>query len=386
MKVAIFTDTYLPEINGVANTLGKLKAYFDDNRIEYKFFAPQYQDTKDEKGVIRLSSLRFLPNPESRVSFPHYFLIEKELDSFKPDIIHVTTPFSIGLCGLKYAKSKNVPIVSSYHTNFPQYLRYFKLEFLEQLIWNYFIWFHSQCRKNYCPSKDTLNTLRQKGIENLEIWSRGISSEAFSPQFRDLSFRMELGIHHKLVFLYVGRISPEKDIDILPDIIKELSSKYPSSVHFLFAGDGTYLDTMKGLSLPNTTFLGFVKGRELAKLYASSDIFLFPSSTETFGNVILEAMASGLPVIGCSEGGVSDNLICGYNGIACRPRNSDDFLAACNKLVADEDYAYELSKNALQHTSAIRWENIFGALVASYKEVLGETPVEDKKVSYPEIA
>lgn len=372
MKLAIFSDTYLPEVNGVAKTLGRLCSYLEKSKIEYRLFAPQYEGKMSEKAVTRFSGFNFPAYPESRISLPDYSLISTELDSFKPDLIHIATPFSIGLCGLKYAKSRKVPVVSSYHTNYSQYLGYFKLKFLEEVSWNYLKWFHSQCRKNYCPSRNTLNMLQVRGIQNLELWSRGVNTEAFSPAFRSNELRKSLRIDDRLVFLYVGRISAEKDIDILPEVIRKLSLKFSDDVHFLFAGDGPYSSVIRELSLPNTTFLGFVEGHELSKLYASSDIFIFPSSTETFGNVVLEAMASGLPVIGCSEGGVSDNLFDGYNGIVCRQRNTNDFYEACIKLAEDRIYARKLSQNALEHTSDISWDSIFEKLINSYAQIVKE--------------
>ena len=386
MKIAIFSDTYLPEVNGVAKTIGRLCSYLEKNNIEYRIFVPRYKGTKNEETVIRLPALNLPAYPESKISLPDYPHISKELDSFRPELIHVTTPFSIGLCGLKYAKSRKIPLVSSYHTNYSQYLGYFKLKFLEEASWNYLKWFHSQCQKNYCPSRNTMNMLKIRGIQNLEIWSRGINTKAFSPAFRNDILRKNLGIADKLVFLYAGRISPEKDIDILPEVIRRLSLKYSDHIHFLFAGDGPYLGTMKELSLPNTTFLGFVQGQELSRLYASSDIFIFPSSTETFGNVILEAMASGLPVIGCNDGGVSDNLFGGFNGMVCKLRNEDDFYNACVKLAEDREYARRLSRNALMHTLDMSWDKIFEKLINSYAQIINEASEQNNDMLKIKIA
>lgn len=373
MKVAIFTDTYLPEVNGVAKTLGRFTDYMNENGIEYRVFAPCYGNADQDRSVMRFPSINFLLYPNSKISFPLYSQIKEELNHFRPDIIHVATPFCIGLCGLIYAKAENIPMVSSYHTNFSQYLEYFNLKLFEQISWKYLKWFHKQSRINYCPSYNTISLLKDKGIENLELWSRGVNTEIFSPIYRDITFRRKLNIVNKIVFLYAGRISPEKDVDILLSTVKQLNEKYLSKIHFLVAGGGPYLDTLKKCNLPNMTLLGFVEGLELSKVYASSDIFIFPSSSETFGNVILEAMASGLPVVACKEGGISDNLIDGYNGIACRKRNIDDFYDACEKLINDFQLTRELGLNGLKHTADLNWNRIFEKLIASYLNVISNS-------------
>jgi glycosyltransferase involved in cell wall biosynthesis len=221
MKVAIFTDTYLPEVNGVAKTLGRLTGYMYENGIEYRVFAPSYRNAVQDKSVVRFPSFNFLLYPESKISIPLYAEIRKELNHFKPDIIHVATPFGIGLCGLKYANAEKIPMVSSYHTNYSQYLEYFNLKLFEQISWKYLKWFHKQSRINYCPSYSAISLLKGKGIENLELWSRGINTVAFSPVYRDIEFRRKLNCADKIVFLYVGRISPEKDIDILLSTAKK---------------------------------------------------------------------------------------------------------------------------------------------------------------------
>lgn len=370
MKVAIFTDTFLPQINGVTKTLSKYIEYMEKEQIDYRIFAPEDRDYEYDNKTITFYSIKFFLYPECRLALPNYFSIVKELDSFKPDIIHVVTPFNIGLCGYKYAKANNIPIVSSYHTNIPQYLNYFNLGVLENAAWNFFRWFHNNCEKNYCPSNSTLELLNKKGIKNLEIWGRGISTNKFSPKHRDAEMRKALGIDNKLVFLYVGRMSAEKDLDIFIDIVYRINKQYKDKVHFLMVGDGPILREIKDKAPENMTFTGFKQGEELSKIYASSDVFLFTSSTETYGNVILEAMASGLPVIACYEGGIKENLIDGYNGIACRVRNIDDFYNGSVKMIDDKNLRLNIKSNGLKYASTKSWDNVFDGLLNSFKEVI----------------
>ncbi len=370
MRIAIFTDTFYPQINGVTKTLQKLVNQFETDKIDYIIFAPKEQGIKNNQKVIRFFSLPFILYPECRFTFPLYPSIEKTLKNFKPDLIHIVTPFSVGLCGLYFAKTYKVPLVNSYHTNFDQYLKYFHLSFLHKLSWNYMRWFHSHSLKNYCPSKATLETLQMHGINNLDIWTRGIDTYTFSPQHRDEAYRNSLGLNDKLIFLYVGRMSKEKDLDIFMDVAQKLNEKYKNSIHFLMVGEGPLLNKFKNFAMENMTFTGFLHGENLSKVYASSDVFLFPSSTETLGNVILEAMASSLAVVACDAGGVKDNLIHRFNGIACSIRNEVEFYKACEKLINNRDLLKKLQHNARLYTLNKSWNHIFSELINSYQEVI----------------
>ena len=370
MRVAIFTDTFLPQINGVTKTLNKLLDYFDENNIDYKVFIPQDGNEEYNSKIVGLFSFRFFLYPECRVALPNYLSIVEQLNDFKPDLIHVVTPFNIGLCGLKYAKTYQIPLVSSYHTNIPQYLTYFNLKFLENISWNFFKWFHSHCEKNYCPSNATLEVLKEHGIKNLEVWGRGIELEEFSPKWRNKELRVHYNMDDKIVFLYVGRMSPEKDLDIFMKVAEQLNHRYMNQIHFLMVGNGPLLHELKEKAFNNMTFTGFKKGYELAQLYASSDVFLFPSSTETYGNVILEAMASSTAVIACHEGGIQENLVDGFNGIACDSRDVLEFYEACEKLITNPALRKLLGENGRKYTLQMTWNRIFDRLVKSYESVI----------------
>ncbi|WZL74705.1 glycosyltransferase [Clostridiaceae bacterium 35-E11] len=162
MRIAIFTDTFLPEINGVTKTLAKMKEHMDYKGIEYRFFIPGKENNIMDN-TITFSSCKFFLYPECKIAIPRYKSIKESLDRFNPDIIHVVTPFSIGIMGLKYAKENHVPLVASYHTDFPKYLKYYNLQFLENTLWYFFRWFHSHSYINLCPSKDTKEDMEKHG-------------------------------------------------------------------------------------------------------------------------------------------------------------------------------------------------------------------------------
>ena len=383
MKVAIFSDTFLPQINGVTETLIKFMDYMDNHNIDYRIFAPYYDklsNVNDSDKIVRLRSVKCVFYPQCRISIPRYSSIALHLDEFKPDIIHAITSFGVGIQGFKYARDYGIPLVSSYETNIPQYLDYYHLRFLTNFSWDFYLWFHSKCDKNYCPSKATLEMLKEKGVENLDIWERGVDVDRFTPNSRDQEFRDSIGIGDKITFLYVGRVSPEKDLDVFVSVAERLNIKYKDKIHFIIVGDGPSLKDLKKKAPDNITFTGFLRGEKLYKAYSSSDVFLFTSPTETLGFVLLEAMSSGLPAVACNEGGIRDTLINGYNGISCNEKAEDEFYNACEKLITDDTLRITLAENARNYMLEKSWEKTFDRLISSYQEVI-DNKVEDNSIA-----
>ncbi len=381
MRIAYFTDTYLPQVNGVTNTLEKLGGYLAGRNIEHMFFAPEYPGntiTFREKSVKRFKSVAFPLYPECRLSLPVYSGLYRYADRFKPDIVHLVTPLGIGMAGLKYARERGIPVVSSFHTNFDMYLKYYKLEYFHDSLWNFFKWFHGFSAVNFCPSEDTLKTLESKGIENLKIWSRGIETEKFNPLHRDELLRLSLGDEKRKNFLYVGRLAAEKDLDILMQSIDRINLIYPGKARFVLVGDGPHAKTLMHMAPENVLFPGYLKGRELAAMYASCDAFVFPSSTETFGNVVLEAMASGLPVITVDSGGVKDSMLHNCNGILCKPRDVESFTLAVEKLLTDEQLLDMMGKNARAYALTKSWDSVFSKLISDYRLVVEEADSQER--------
>ena len=373
MRIAYFTDTYLPQINGVTNTLKKLGDYLNDRDIKHMFFAPHFNEkfiSSDNSPVARFKSISLPFYPECRLAIPSYAKLCRVADKFKPDIIHLTDPLGIDLAGLRYGRDRGIPIVSSFHTNFDVYLKNYNMEYLEGVVWGLFKWFHGFSELNFCPSHDTLQVLEDKGIENLRIWSRGIDTSTFSPNYKDMNIRYRLKAEDKIIFLYVGRLAAEKDLDILMESIGIVNFSHSDKVQFVFVGDGPYAKQMKERSFDNVKFTGYLKGRELSAMYASCDVFVFPSGTETFGNVVLEAMASGLPVIAVNSGGVKDNVKNGYNGLMCPPRDATSLAGAIIKLAEDKQFIESLAANAREHAATKSWSYIFDQLVSDYSSVL----------------
>lgn len=208
--------------------------------------------------------------------------------------------------------------------------------------------------------------LKQKVHRHIEVWGRGIDHFLYSPAKRSQQIRKRYGITAKNIILYVGRIAPEKDIQVVLDTYHSLPVSLKRESHLIIAGDGPLFKTLAAQKDPNITFTGFIEGKELAKVYASADVFLFPSSTETFGNVVLEALSSGLPVICAKAGGVQHLVQHGVNGFLCQSKNTNHFTQAVSTVLTDQSIRVSFRAAARQFALSQSWDNIFNTLIKSY--------------------
>lgn len=307
--------------------------------------------------------------PQVRLAVTTTASAKKQLLEFKSDVVHIVTEFTMGLAGLKAARQLEHPVVMSYCTNFDQHLSHYGLTLLEEPLWQYMKWFHSFARLNLCPSENTLLRLKFRGIQDLAVWSRGIDSTRFSPRFHSQSLRRSLGGENKLLYLYVGRISKEKCIDVYAQSIQTFNRKHGDRVRFVFTGDGPYLSTLQAMNIENTVFTGALRRQALSEVYASCDVFVFPSDNETFGNVMLEAMASGTPGICADAGGLKDFTAHGENACVCAPRDSGA-LAEAMEAMMDESLRGRIRAGALRTAGERSWETIFDGLLRRYPPAL----------------
>ena len=375
MRVALFTDTYVPEVNGVAKTLGRWAEFLESQGIPCKVFAPTAEErfAASRSSVERLFSVPFLLYPECKFALPNPSRMKKALREFDPTIVHVATPFNIGFLGSHYARKRGIPLVGSYHTHFDQYLSYYKLQWMEPVLMKYMSWFYADCQKIYVPSRSAKEHLRPYGFPETEIWGRGINADLFNPNVnRDAALR-SFGVDpSSFVVLYVGRLAAEKSVDSLLEAFRSLPEAERADMELVIAGDGPLYRELSETIAPHERIrlLGFVEGRRLAELYAASDVFLFPSATETFGNVVLEAMASGTPVVGAAAGGVADTVRHGDTGWLCPPRDAAAFAAALTTLRRDAGLRERLSAAALEYAREQSWDRIFQGLLSSYEQVV----------------
>jgi glycosyltransferase involved in cell wall biosynthesis len=377
MKIAFFTDTFYPDINGVARTLKRFTDYLSEQNIAVKIFAPSNQaDEYVSTHIHRFKSASFFLYPECRVAFPNYFQIKAELETFNPDLIHVATPFNLGLSGVYCAKKLNIPLVGSFHTDFDYYLEFYDLKFLSSIFWKYMEWFHSAFRKTFVPSIETLEQLKQHSFTNLVIWPRGVDCQLFHPYYDKLSVRQQYSIRKKYLLTYAGRLAPEKNVEILLNAAKLLPPHIGESIHWLIVGDGPLREQIQAKAPENMTFTGYLKGQQLAEVYSASDLFVFPSPTETFGNVVLESLASGTPVIGANSGGVKSIIREGVTGHLCEPGNVQGFSDAITNLLTNHKVRSQMGFEGRDYALTQKWDRIFNDLIGHYEAVIGENGEE----------
>ena len=373
MRIAIFTDTFYPDINGVARTLKRLTSYFEEKNIAFKIFAPDSQSHEYSSTNIHFFKSRsFFLYPECRLAFPNLLDIKSALQNFSPDLIHVATPFNIGLCGVYYAKKLNIPLVGSYHTNFDDYLHYYDLQFLSKIHWKYMHWFHRTCRKLFVPSTETFLLLQHNGFSNLEVWPRGVDCQLYHPHYDKNAVQKLHGTQGKYLLTYVGRLAPEKDIKTLLAVAKSIPAEVNEQLHWLIVGDGPLRKELQAQAESNMTFTGYLNGEHLAEVYAASDLLVFPSPTETFGNVVLESLASGTPVIGAKSGGVKNIIKAGVTGILCKPGHVQEFRDAIIQLITNDGLRERMGIAGRDYALTQSWNRIFEDLIWHYKNVIAE--------------
>ncbi|MFI8685227.1 glycosyltransferase family 4 protein [Rossellomorea sp. NPDC077527] len=370
MRVALFSDTYYPQVNGVARTLKRLTDHYEKRRIEYKVFVPDLHDQKSPyPNVHSFTSFPFFLYPECRTAIANPKTIVKQLKDFSPTLIHVTTPLTMGFYGIRGAKKMEIPLVASYHTHFDMYLNYYKMMWASPLLWKYMKWFYSQADRIFVPSEETKLHLEKQGFTDLSIWGRGVDCASYSPEKRSDSIRKKYRIEKKYILLYVGRLAPEKDLDTLEKTIKHLPKEVKDQVQWLVVGDGPMKkELMEKTKGEDVIFTGYATGNELAEIYASSDLFVFPSASETFGNVVLEAFASGLPAVVADKGGVTNIVEHNQTGRIAEAHQYQSFIQHITEMLNENRLQY-MKRKALQMADKQSWDAIFDGLIKEFREV-----------------
>jgi len=323
VKIAFFTETFLPKVDGIVTRLTKTIEYLIKNGDEVIVFCPEGcpENHKGSK-VVGVAAMPLPLYPELKLGLPGP-AVSDALDDFKPDLIHVVNPAVLGLGGIWLAKTNNIPLIASYHTHLPKYLEHYGMGMLEPLLWELLKAAHNQALLNLCTSTAMVNELEKKGIRRTALWQRGVDTDNFKPEFRNVEMRKRLLGENEdkgSLLIYVGRLSAEKQIERIKPVLEAIPDACLALV-----GDGPYRNQLEKIfENTKTNFVGYLGGEELASAYASGDIFLFPSSTETLGLVLLEAMAAGCPVIGANKGGIPDIINDGINGCLYNPDDNDN--------------------------------------------------------------
>jgi len=371
-KVALFTGNYHHVRDGVSLTLNRLVAFLLENGVDVLVFGPTIDDPPMEHSgvMVAVPSVKAPGRPEYRITTGFPDDAREKLEDFDPDIVHIATPDILGYKALKWARKNSVPVVSSFHTHFTSYLKYYKLGLMEPLGWKYLRWFYGQCEHVYVPTESMAQELRDQQIDtNLKIWARGIDLEKFNPSYRNPSWRKKVGFSEDdIVVTFVSRLVWEKNLELFADVVQDVQKTEPK-LKALVVGDGPAMTGLKQM-MPNAAYLGFLKGEELSSAYANSDIFFFPSDTETFGNVTLEAMASGLPCLVADAVGSKSLVAQNKNGFLGDVNDPETFKKYLKKLVDDSDLRQQMSAESLTRAEDYSWESINNNLLGYYQEIL----------------
>lgn len=370
MRVAYFSETLPPHIDGATRTIAQLVQTLEEQKVGFRFYSgvEPHPELPWRDQVYKVASLPFLPYDYYRFAVPFFQRLRNDLDRFAPELIHAVNPTPLGIWAAGYGLKRQIPVVASFHTDFVSYLPYYGLGGLERIGWNYLSWFYGRCAVTYAPSRTTAAVLEEHGVNDVELWQRGIDGSSFSPIFRSHGLRQAIGADHHPVLLFVGRLVREKNLDDLVDAVHLLAGR-GHRFKLVMVGGGPMEGELRE-RLPDAHFAGYQRGESLSRWYASSDALVFPSTTETFGNVVLEAFASGLPAVGVARGGVQDLIDHGRTGFLARPRDAVSFADHIEVLLRDRALAAQLGAEALRTSAQYRWSVANGHLLKSYERVL----------------
>ncbi|MEX0686122.1 MAG: glycosyltransferase family 1 protein [Balneolales bacterium] len=369
LKIAIFTGNYNHIQDGVSLTLNRLVRFLTSKGVSVKVFGPtvKHPPIKHEGDFTEVPSISAFGRPEYRISTGLPENVKQKVKDFAPNLIHIATPDLLGYKALKYADNNGIPLVASYHTHFTSYLKYYRLGFLEPLVWKYLRWFYGHCRHVYVPSASMQEELNGHGLLNgLKIWERGVDTELFSPEKRNLDWRRQIGFNDDdVVVTFVSRLVWEKNLKIFAHTLNKCTI-HNSRIKIMVVGDGPERKDFHQM-IPQAYFTGYLNGESLATAYASSDVFFFPSDTETFGNVTLEAMSCGVPVIVADATGSKSLVDEGETGFIGWADDTDKFASYINLLAENGQKRTQMAINARKKAQQYEWDKVMNKLLEYYK-------------------
>ncbi len=383
-KKAWFTDT-LTDINGVAKTVRTLAGLARQRGRRLAAITCGEATPPLDLEVVDFAPFAQFPIPgyESQtLKLPPLLAVLEHCERERYDEILISTPGPLGLVGLAAGKLLGIPVTGIYHTDFPLYVRHLSgSATLEEMTWTYMRWFFGRMDRLFVSSRCYLDLLAAHGLEakRMSLLPRGVDAEFFHPGKRDPRFWSRFGINGVFKFLYVGRVSREKNLDALMDSFAELLAS-GRHAQLVVVGDGPYLKELAGRHRrPEILFTGFLHGEDLARAYAGADVFVFPSTTDTFGNVVLEAQAAGLPAIVSDRGGPREIVLPGVSGLVVDPAAPGAWSAAMGQLFDDPGRIAEMSARAVANARRHGWERLLEQLFADPAPTAGRPdamPVE----------
>ncbi len=370
-RYAGYRDVFSPGERGFEDA-GRAGAYLTESGDQVQLICPDYGTPAAPAPIYKVRSIALPFYKELHLPRPPFGKVHRAIASFRPDIIHIATEATLGWSVLRLARKRRLTVVSSFHTNFDQYSGHYGVGWAKGLIWRYLRWFHNCTRETYVPSETTISDLEHRGFQRLVLWRRGVDSTLFRPNRPGrFEVRRALGWSaHDVVIAYVSRIAPEKNVDYLATAFRIVASQRPD-VRILLVGDGPSRRALEGRIGSIARFAGYRQGEDLADHYAAADIFAFSSLTETLGNVVLEAMASGLPVVALRAGGVGETVQSGSTGILVDASLApEQFASALLWLVEHHEERRRMAGAARTHALNVSWDVIMASLRGRYQNAI----------------
>jgi glycosyltransferase involved in cell wall biosynthesis len=374
MRVAVVTETWPPEINGVAMTISRMVAGLQQRGHQVQLVRPRQNAHDNPANEPNFEEVlhRGVPIPRYenlKLGLPAKQALVRLWSVQRPDIVHVVTEGPLGWSALAAAIKLKIPCSSDFHTNFHSYSKHYGIGWLKKPIIAYLRKFHNKADCTLVPTFALLENLEKHGYLNLRVVARGVDTRLFHPGRRSEALRLQWGVRpEQPVAIYVGRLAPEKNLPVVLQAFTAMRLACPEA-RLVLVGDGPERAALQ-VAHPDCIFAGMRTGEELAAYYASGDIFLFPSLTETFGNVTVEAMASGLAVIAYDYAAAAEYIQHGHNGMLADFDNTEDFVRLAANLVNDPARIGEFGRHARTTTEKIDWECVHDEFETALLEVI----------------
>ena len=374
MRVALFTETFLPKVDGIVTVLILLMDHLIKRDIEFVVVAPKLSDDLTQyrgRSVIGVPGVRLPIYPELRIGPPTLHTY-RELKRFQPDIAHFIHPALVGTAGLMMAKRLDVPTLASFHLDLANMVQYFGLGFLEPVIWWYTRTNFNAADYALAPSRRTQEAMLRHGVRQVGLWRRGVNADLFHPRYASTAMRARLSDGHPddSILLYVGRLSHEKQIDKIRAVLDSVPG-----TRLAVVGDGpARADLQAHFAGSRASFIGYLRGEELYSAFASADMFVFPSAMETFGLVLVEAMASGLPVVTARVGGADDMVRPGVNGYLFNVGDTRAMIDGVRAILSEPSKRRVMGRNARLYAETQAWPAMMDELNTCYADLIAGRP------------
>ncbi len=390
MRIALATETFLPHVDGIVTRLTQTIKHLRRMGDEVLILAPRRPDAPAEFEGARIVAIPSMTLPQYRdvyLGMPALpWSIQHAVERFKPDLVHVASPAFTGLGAIMWARTHKVPLVESYHVQYAAYMQHYRLGALASFVWWYTRQVHNRADLNLATSLPMVRDLRAHGIKTARHWRAGVDATRFTPAKRSPAMRERLsgGAPGNFVIVCVARLAVEKEIDRLAPVLRALPG-----VRLALVGDGPDRARLQQVfaGLP-VQFMGMLHGDDLVAAYASADLFVLPSSTETLGLVALEAMAAGVPAVVANRGGLPDLVIDGQTGYLFNPDDPADLTTRVLALMDSTPTRDTMATTARQHAERFAWAQTTRQLRGYYQQVLqgtldqaSPTPTHDATLS-----